>query len=296
MKRMIENIEREKDAIMRAIAKLEYEGNYFPQNGDYVREDGIVICGLCGGERGYWAKLFEEPYDTKELVVVPIKCKCQLEREAAEAEQVERAAKQSEQEDKRQRFLKSEAYRNMRVGNSNYKLGNVAELGKGMKYAQKLLTGAINKGLILSGGCGVGKTHIAACIANELIDNGKSAYIDTVSGMLQNVFKKETETELMQIIDSVDLLVIDDFGAQRDTTYAAEKVFEIIDRRIRSSKPLIITTNLTATELKNPLDRDKQRLYSRMLGACGVLSFNNSDIRLEHEMAQTQAEFQELFS
>jgi len=295
MKRAIEDTKREKEAVMRAAVNMEYEGNYFPEKGDYIGEDGIVICGRCGTKRGKWAKPFEESYGTGELVIIPDKCDCQKEKEAAEAERKEQATKQTEQEDKRQRFLKSEAYRSMRAGNSDYKLGNVAELGKGMKYAQKLIAEEINKGLVFSGGCGTGKTHIAACIANELIDNGKNAYMDTASGMLQSVFGKESEAELMQIIDSVDLFIIDDFGAQRDTKYADEKVFEIIDRRIRSKKPLFITTNLTETELKNPVSKAEQRLYSRVLGVCGVIVFNNSDIRLEHEAAQTQAEFQNLF-
>jgi len=49
-----------------------------------------------------------------------------------------------------------------------------------------------------------------------------------------------------------ELLIIDDFGMERDTDFAAEHIFNIIDGRYRSGKPLIITTNLNISALTNP--------------------------------------------
>lgn len=63
---------------------------------------------------------------------------------------------------------------------------------------------------------------------------------------------------------SYPLLIIDDFGIERGTEYALEQVYNIIDARYRSKKPLIVTTNLTLTDLKNPQDVAHARIYDRL--------------------------------
>jgi DNA replication protein DnaC len=69
-------------------------------------------------------------------------------------------------------------------------------------------------------------------------------------------------------LNKYSLLVIDDFAAERDTEYMNEMVFQVIDARYRSGLPLIITTNLTARELKTPNTVNKQRVYGRILEMC----------------------------
>ena len=64
------------------------------------------------------------------------------------------------------------------------------------------------------------------------------------------------------------LLIIDDLGAERSTEFAQEQVFNIIDARYRSGKPMIITTNLTAEEIKNPQEVGYARIYDRILERC----------------------------
>ena len=77
----------------------------------------------------------------------------------------------------------------------------------------------------------------------------------------------------MDFIDSLnryDLLVIDDLGVERDSAsgYMQEMVFNIVDSRYRSGLPFIVTTNLTADQLKNPADIRYQRIYDRILERC----------------------------
>ena len=60
--------------------------------------------------------------------------------------------------------------------------------------------------------------------------------------------------DMVDRLCSYPLLIIDDFGIERGTEYALEQVYNIIDARYRSKKPLIVTTNLTLTDLKNPQD------------------------------------------
>ncbi len=75
------------------------------------------------------------------------------------------------------------------------------------------------------------------------------------------------------------LLIIDDLGIERNSEFALEQIFNIIDCRYRSKKPLIITTNLTLDELKHPKDLAHSRIYDRVLERCVPLKVNNQNIR-----------------
>ena len=75
------------------------------------------------------------------------------------------------------------------------------------------------------------------------------------------------------------LLIIDELGAERGTEYAVENVFNVIDRRYRSGKPLIITTNLHISMLTNEQSLDKKRIYDRILELCIPICVNGASKR-----------------
>ena len=64
----------------------------------------------------------------------------------------------------------------------------------------------------------------------------------------------EERTSFLDSLGDYDLLIIDDLGVERNTEYAMEQIFSIIDSRYYSGKPLIVTTNLKLDELKHPPD------------------------------------------
>ena len=70
--------------------------------------------------------------------------------------------------------------------------------------------------------------------------------------------------------NSFPLLIIDDLGVERNSEFAREQVFHIIDSRYRSQLPMIVTTNLTLKELKDPGDLARARIYDRVLERCAV--------------------------
>lgn len=136
------------------------------------------------------------------------------------------------------------------------------------------------KGLLLFGGVGTGKTFIAACIANDLIDREIPCFVTNFSRLVNTMTGMfDGKQEFLDSLNRYDLLVIDDLASERDTEYMNEIVMNIIDQRYRSGKPLIVTTNLSGEELKNPADIRKQRIYSRLFEMCVPFEVKGEDRR-----------------
>ncbi len=140
---------------------------------------------------------------------------------------------------------------------------------------------ASNTGLLLFGDVGTGKSFFAGCIANALLDKEISVMMTNFPTILSRLTGMPPE-ERVGYIDSIgryDLLILDDLGVERNTSYAMEQMFQIVDRRYRSCKPLIVTTNLTLEQMKNPPDLEHSRIYSRILEHCAPILFSGKDMR-----------------
>jgi len=90
---------------------------------------------------------------------------------------------------------------------------------------------------------------------------------------------QEDRNGYIDSLNQYSLLIIDDLGMERSTEFALEQVFNVIDTRYRSKKPLIVTTNLTLNELKNPCGLVRSRIYDRILEVCVPLKINSQNIR-----------------
>ena len=138
------------------------------------------------------------------------------------------------------------------------------------------------KGLLLYGSVGTGKTYMASCIANALIDKGKTALVTNfarIANELQKDFNHRQD--YLDNLNNFSLLVIDDLAAERDTEYMNEIIMTVIDARYRARKPLIVTTNLQGKELTGGQDRTKQRIFSRLYAMCIPYEVKGKDRRRE---------------
>lgn len=121
-------------------------------------------------------------------------------------------------------------------------------LEKAKEYASKFGSGF--GGFVFSGGCGTGKNHLAAAIGNDLISRNKSVLVVTIPDLMMRFREtyqdgsKQTEAGLMKELCSVDLLVLDDIGVQRDNKNEGIVLFQIVDRRLSDKKPVGMLTNL----------------------------------------------------
>lgn len=132
-----------------------------------------------------------------------------------------------------------------------------------------------NIGLLLYGDVGTGKSYGVACIANRLIEQSIPACMINLSTVLNSMggFQSEEKNTYIANLMRYSLLILDDFGMERQTEYALEQVFNVIDARYRSGKPLIITTNLSMAEFKNPKSLEHKRIYDRILEMCQPVNF-----------------------
>ena len=142
-----------------------------------------------------------------------------------------------------------------------------------------------NLGLLFWGKPGNGKTFAAACIANGLLEQKsmvsvKMVTLGTVLNKLPGLSAQDRDWYLKSL-HSCDLLILDDFGMERQTEYGREQVFSIVDGRYLSRKPLIVTTNLSLRELKSPADMARQRIYDRILELCVPVCFDRESLRQE---------------
>ena len=106
---------------------------------------------------------------------------------------------------------------------------------------------AENIGCLFWGGVGTGKSYLAGCIANALMEKEVPRPHDELCGLILNDLAASFEgrNEYISRLCRYPLLIIDDFGMERGTEYGLEQVFSVIDSRYRSGRPLIVTTNLT---------------------------------------------------
>lgn len=260
---IIENITRE------ASRNSHYE------EGDYLNEDGLLTCGKCHTPKQC---RFLAKWDGKEKTPYT---PCDCERERQEAEEQARQVRDLRIEVNRLRklgFPDSEMAdwtfahddgsdpRTTRIAH-NY-VDNFPEMKKR------------GKGLLLYGTVGTGKTYAAACIANELISQGRPCLVTNfarITNTLQGMF--DGKQRYLDDFNRLDLLVIDDLAAERDTSYMHEMIFNIIDSRYRSGKPLIVTSNLTQSDLSAPGSVERQRIYSRLLEMCVPVEVKGADRR-----------------
>ena len=65
-----------------------------------------------------------------------------------------------------------------------------------------------------------------------------------------------------------ELLILDDLGAERNTSFGKERVFDVVDKRLLTGKPMIVTTNIPLSVMKQAADLDDCRIFDRILEAC----------------------------
>ena len=247
---------------------------------EYIGESGLLYC-----------KKRDEPGET--IITVPVigerkvRCICECRRKERDA-----AAEQAKRDEfDRNRKICFAGSSLMTCTFENSEESDFLKMAK--NYVEHFRDfKKMSKGLLLYGTVGTGKSHMAACIANALIDQGYKVLMSnfaTMVNILQSSF--DGKQEYINSLNRYALLIIDDLGAERKSDFMQEQVFNIIDARYRSGLPMIITTNLTAEEMKKPTEIGQSRIYDRILERCHPVAVQGQSIRRQHlrdEFRQTE--------
>ena len=257
------------------------EQNISIEQGDYIGEDGLLYCHKCNTPKQCRV---ENPF-THKMDIMRCICKCRQEELKAEDEEIKRQAFLRKVREYRCLGFPDDELRNCTFANddlSNEKLSNAMK-----NYVEHFSEfKKQGKGLILYGSVGTGKTFAAACVANALIDKGYPCLVTNfarIANTVQGTFEKQ---DYYDSLNRFALLVIDDLSAERKTEYMQEIIYNVIDSRYRAGLPIIITTNLTSKELKNPADITNQRTFSRILEICHPIKIEGNDRRKEKLKAE----------
>jgi len=241
---------------------------------------------------------------------VPIVCRCR-------SEAYEREKKEAEQKDLMRRLERFKAYSLMdnrfevsTFENWSHRPDNRDDYILGTKYCENWSTMyANNRGLLLYGKAGNGKTFLSFAIANALYRQGKAVMAISISrlmSIIKDSFDKHGEygeTDVLNTVRDASLLVLDDLGVEYKTAWAYEKLYAIIDTRYRASKPTIITTNFTLDALRENLATvdmrtrttdPSERVFSRITEMCAFHEVKGASWRISKGVRNKTALLQEL--
>lgn len=231
--------------------------------GDYQGADGLIYCGKCHTPKQFHARL--KNFDR----IVACLCKCQVEKREQEAKKLEYEEQMRRIEWIKRSSMMASKYRDAAFERYVVRSENENVLKLARKYVENFGDMAKkNQGLLFWGPVGTGKSYTAACIANALMGQCIPVIMTSFVKVLQDIHGEEDEAAYIEVLNRAALLVIDDLGSERSTDYALEKVYNVIDGRARTEKPMILTTNLTLRDMLNNGDIRYRRIYDRIFECC----------------------------
>lgn len=241
---------------------VSYDGHIPLADGDYIGPEGRVHCGKCGEGK----ELFLKPLGR----FVPSLCACGRAARAAEDERLRRLAVAEVCAELRRASLLDGKLAAATFDTAQINEANADAYATGRGYVRNFAQIAADarsdmRGLLLYGPPGTGKSWLAACIANALMAQNVPTLFLSVPRLLSGSIDSVSET--LDIINRARLLVLDDLGAERATEYRTEQVFNAVESRLNSGKPLIVTTNNLPSDLDG-LEARFKRIWERVRAMC----------------------------
>ena len=242
----------------------------------HYEKDGHIYCKACNEQID--GKPI--PFFNNTIFLPRVDCKCDIERK--------------EQEKLREKLMKQDGLRRNCFISRNqiaYTFENADEytdkdiIRKAknyVKYFEEMRKD--NTGLLLYGNVGSGKTYIACSIANAIItEYSYTVKMRNFAQILNDLQKGGFNLDRNEYINSLTnstLFILDDFGIERNTEYALEQIYNVINARYLKERPTVITTNLNFKDMEKEQDDVMLgRIYSRLIEMCLPLRVIGADRR-----------------
>lgn len=216
--------------------------------------------------------------------ITTFRCKCW--RDARRAEELE-ALEETKAELERKRYFENRDNcftddRTMGSSFSNDRRPNSNPARVSRSFVDRFRGERMNgRGLLFYGSPGTGKSFYAGCICNELTKQGYRCLFTNTAKIINDIERDfKGKQDRLEEYAKYDLIVLDDFGVERQTEYKQELVTMIIDCLYRHKVPTIITTNKDfARMISDNTNLYNMRIYSRLSEMCLPLKFTGRDMR-----------------
>jgi DNA replication protein DnaC len=157
------------------------------------------------------------------------------------------------------------------------------------------LNGTSGFGLMFVGMTGLGKTHLAVAALSEHVKRGMYGLFLSAPAFIQELheemqfqkdpnYRRREGIGILQEAQGMDILLIDDIGAERVTDYTRDQLHLLLDHRYANELPVIVTSNKETPEAL--LAHLGPRLYSRLAEMCKVVSVVGGDYRVQEKAAK----------
>lgn len=149
---------------------------------------------------------------------------------------------------------------------------------------------ASGRSLWLMGDVGTGKTSLAMLVSKAALEDGRSVAIYSLPKLLARIRRtyadevgEDSYLQFFERLTSVDLLHLDDLGAERQSEWVIEQLYSIVNQRYEDGRSVVVTTNLDQVELEGQIG---PRTVSRLIEMCGeALALAGPDRRLSQSLA-----------
>ncbi|EHQ90013.1 ATP-binding protein [Desulfosporosinus youngiae] len=165
----------------------------------------------------------------------------------------------------------------------NHRDGAVKALRAARGFVDECLQNPYGLGIVFTGPVGSGKTYLAACIANELMESDLKVLFIVVPDLLDELratYKSElNELDLLDTARTIPILILDDLGAHNYTDWTRNRLYSIINYRLNEQLPTVITSNLSLDEMEDYIGL---RTTSRIIQSSRIFRLTvQKDIRLQ---------------
>ena len=249
--------------------------------GPAAYEAGEHICPICG-------KVVPKQTYTimgREVTVQPI-CKCESDEDDRRKREMEIAERKSEIESRYSALKSSPKYRGCSLSNFEVSPSNKTAYQAARDF---VAAWPDSQDLLIYGNPGNGKSHLAAAIGNALAADDVivvfAAFVDLLEAIKSTYNGGEgSESEILGAICRADLLILDDLGVEKPSQYTLDVLFRIAERRGRSYRKTVYTTNYSPKELATRYGNavggvEAQRVIGRIIESTTVVKNGGEDRR-----------------
>ena len=238
-------------------------------------DTGLLMCGECHTKKQKKISFLGEER------IVGCLCRCAAEKLEKEREEYRIREELLNIQKMKSAGLQDRAFYNYTFDRCDASQENTVYAKRYVEHFSEMLQ--TGQGLLFWGNVGTGKTFLAGCIANALLEQKIPVLMTSfpkILNALGGLYSSERNAYLTSL-NRYTLLVIDDMGIERESQYTIETIYTVIDECYKSKKPFIITTNIQLEILKTPQDLEHARIYDRIMERCMPVYFGGRNYRSE---------------